>query len=314
MREICYVSSLDLRQNKLKNEGIKVLAKALKTTNSLVHLDLRSTAFSKEGADSLFEALICNQSLTCLRIGCIKGMNRNFLNGRALEGIQPFLKNTLHLTFLDLKGAGIGNESFKYLAEGLKKCKSLCIVDLSLNNLDYNSSIPIIEVIAMSIIKHIDLSQNPLGNSFILEMDKRTPMKCSSLTHLNFSFCDFSYPYLYQLFNTLKKLPFLEELETRGAIYKEQDLRAASWFLTSTSKVKKFCTAYSNIGDDGLKCFVDGFVPAYVLQELDFSNNKITNLGASLLAEKMLHVNLKRLRTLNLSQNSIEVVFIYRVG
>lgn len=308
LKETCYVSSLDLRQNQLKNEGIEVLARAVRRTNSLVHLDVRSTAFSKEGADQLFKALARNQTLTCLRIGCIRGMHRNFLSSKALEHLVPYLRNTVQLTFIDLRGAGIGNEAFRVLAEGVKKCKSLRMVDVALNNIDSGCLVPVIEMIANSSIKRLDLSQNPLGNTFILEMAKRIPMERFSLTHLCLSHCDFTSPALCQLFITLKKDRFLEHLEARGATYGEQDLKSASWFLTSSSTLKNFDAAHCGFGDVGVKRFAEGFVPAYMLQRLEFCGNKITDVGATFLAERMLHVNLKHLKWLGLSENGISVL------
>ena len=246
-----YISYLDLKQNPLGNEGIKILARGIMDSNSLVHLDLRSTAFRKEGADSLFKALEENETVNCLQIGNLKGLHKNMLSGKAISGIESYLKKTMVLTFLDLKNAGIGNEGLNYLLKGLKVCNSLKYLDLSLNRLEATACPLILDLLLKVRLKRLDLSQNLLGNSFLPLFSQHVKDTRFLITQLSLSSCGFSSINLGFLFDALKGGVSLEHLAIDDIRYDQDSSEKLAQFISTDSVLKSISIGNCMLGDIG---------------------------------------------------------------
>lgn len=303
-----YVSHLDLRQNPLGNEGMKILSLAIPKSNSLVHLDVRSTAFAKEGAHHLFKALSNNQTVTCLLLGNIKGMHRNFISGDAMCGISEYLSKSMQLTFLDLKDAYIGDDGFPYLLPGLIKSKSISIVNLSSNNLTGLSSPDLVEVISRTRIAKLDLSHNPLGVLFIAEFYEATLELKYPLTSISLSSCGFSKLRLAKLFAALQKGCYLQHLELSCVKYRSAEVKHLECYLVNAAALKSFGCVNCELGDEGVSCIAEAYSKVCLLDSLNLSMNLITDKGAVFLATKLLRTEKFTLKSLNLSQNRIEVL------
>ena len=284
-----------------------MLSKGIMMNNSLIHLDLRSTAFSKDGMDNLFKALCTNKTITCLRIGSIKGMYRNLINGKSISGIQEYLKTTKMLFFLDLKGAGLGNEGVQILADSLKYCKSIRCLDISMNSLEAISSPHIANIISKSAVERIDISYNPLGNTIITENSRRISFERFDLVHFSLSFCNFSNPALSNLYNFLRKDQHLKHLELKGTIHGEHELTGIGWFIANGESLIELSLSNCAFGDSGVQSIVEGFSERFPLKHLDLSSNKITDKGAIILADKLNNSAARKLISIDLSQNFIAV-------
>jgi len=295
-----------MRQNPLCNKGIEALAKAIECSKSLVHIDLRSTAFRKEGADKLFKALELNKSVTCLHIGNIKGLHRNLLVGPNIAGIERYLKTTELLTVLDLEGAGIGNEGLYYVSNGLKQTKSVKIVNLACNNIDSEGSLLVLETLRSS-AKHLNFSDNPLGNIFITEFESSTREVPFYTTRLSLSSCNFLSPGVVPLFHALQRGIALEYLALDNFKYNIRELTSLSSYLLKANALKTLNIMNCFFGDEEIKIIGEGFITQSYLEVLNLSSNKIDNPGAKTLADKL--TLLRRLKNLNVSNNSIKVSF-----
>jgi len=301
------ISSIELRQNPLRNEGISILAEGLAKTKSVVHLDLRSTAFTRDGAIKLFKSLMNNQSINCLYIGNFKGMYRNFLSEITMNLLGDYIKKSMLLTFLDLKGAGIGNNGAKMLLDGLKATKTLKVLNLAFNNLTAEGSMIICDIITLTSIKRLDLSQNSLGNLFRAELARIVIERQIPQTHLSFSSCGFSSPGIIDLLNSFKRGPYLSYLELDEIKYEEKEMDSLKWFIANSSQLNYLSCARCKLGDAGAKLIGDALLENTGLEYLNLARNSITSAGASHLADKLTGNRIGRLNTLDLSNNLIDV-------
>ena len=305
-----YISVLDLKQNPLGSQGIKILSKGIARSNSLVHLDLRSTAMRKEAADSLFKALCLNKTLVCLHLGNVRGLYRNLLSGKAIIGIKKYLKTTMVLTFLELKGAGIGNEGLQYVYSGLIGNKSVKVLDVSSNNITGAGSPSIIGIMVKSLIKRLDMSHNPLGNEFVTEIYNNMKNMQFMLTHLSLSSCGFIGDSLEHLFHVLKNGMLLEKVDISNANFEESDLSSIIWFLTDCTSLKFFNLADCHLGDKGARYIATALTDNSPIEKLNLSRNRITNTGVMALTDRLATLQKINITSLDLSYNWIEVLLI----
>jgi len=71
------IARLNLRENILKDEVIRVLAKALKYNKSIVELNISQCSIAPKGFEELFCELQFNESISCLIFGNQGNTNRN---------------------------------------------------------------------------------------------------------------------------------------------------------------------------------------------------------------------------------------------
>ncbi len=269
------ISQLDLRQNPLGNAGIRALAESIAKSTTLVHLDLRSTEFSKEGADALFAGLVRNCSVTCLHLGNVKGLHRNYVPARGIEGLGNVLKESRLLTFLDLRGAGIGNEGLYYILDGIKVSRSLKVLNLSLNQITAVGSLLVVDVMSKSSVKQLDISENQLGNVFRSELYKYSLDQPFQLTQLSMCACGLASPGMQELFDALRKAPYLSKLELDDVKYDEYEFQQIKHFLSGNTALKSFSCRICALGDRGVKLIAEALAENLVLEELYLSGNKI---------------------------------------
>jgi Ran GTPase-activating protein (RanGAP) involved in mRNA processing and transport len=70
-------SYLELRGNNLGDEGSKKISKVIRTSTSLVHIDLRSNEISNLGLMHILSAVGESKSITSLLIGNVNSMQKN---------------------------------------------------------------------------------------------------------------------------------------------------------------------------------------------------------------------------------------------
>jgi len=307
------VSHLDLRQNPLGDEGIKIFSKALPKSNSLIHLDIRSTALTKEGIQYLYKGLLLNQTVTCLLLGNVRGMYKNYIAGDAMCGIDEYLKKSMQLNFLDLNGAHIGDNGLPYLLSGLLKSQSLCMLNLSSNNLTGLSSANLVDIITKTHVTKLDLSYNSLGTAFIDEFYGNTLYYKYPLTALSLSSCGFSNLKLGKLFQALRRGAYLRQLEINNTKYKITELIHLRSYLSNATTLRSFSSSNCEFGDEGAIHIAEAYIKDWTLNELNLSNNLITDRGAIIFANNLALTETFNLKSLDLSHNRIEVFFIKKL-
>eukprot|EP00826_Nyctotherus_ovalis_P054840 TRINITY_DN7221_c0_g1_i8.p2 TRINITY_DN7221_c0_g1~~TRINITY_DN7221_c0_g1_i8.p2 ORF type:complete len:189 (-),score=28.71 TRINITY_DN7221_c0_g1_i8:232-798(-) len=155
-------------------------------------------------------------------------------------------------------------------------------------------------------VKHLNFSDNPLGNVFISEFELRARTMSFFLTRLSLSSCNFITPGVAPLFTALQRGPSLEHLSLDNFKYNPKELTAFSAFLLKSNNLKNLSVMSCFFGDEEVRIIGEGFSSQSHLEQLNLSYNKIANAGAKLLAEKL--TRLRRLKVFNVSNNSIAVL------
>ncbi|KAF9910217.1 hypothetical protein BX616_010922, partial [Lobosporangium transversale] len=108
------LTTLDMRNSSIGNEGALALSEALKSNTNLTTLNLSSNSMGKEGAFALSEALMTNTTLTILHL------SSNAIGEEGAHSLSEALKTNVTLTFLNLHYNSIGNGGALALSEALK--------------------------------------------------------------------------------------------------------------------------------------------------------------------------------------------------
>jgi len=276
MDPLYYISNLDLSSNGFGDQGAKLLSNAIGKSLTLVHVDLSSNDIGKEGAEILFEKCKRNQAIVCLNIGNSKALHRNFLCGNSIHGLSEMLEFTKQLTFLDLKGASIGNEGLKVLLEGLKKSKSLMVLNLSFNLISSQANKLVCELMGKSSVKRLDLSQNNLNTKFGLELLNFTYSIIFLQTHLNFGYCGFTHRGITKFIEAIRKDTCLIDLNLDGCRFFEDELFCLSDLISHNGSLHVLSLKSCALMDRGVDAIIKGFPNNMFLTKLYLASNQIT--------------------------------------
>ena len=123
------LTSLNLGDNRIGDDGAKALATALKNNTSLTSLNLLGNRIGDDGAKALATALETNTSLTSLELGF------NRIGADGATALATALKNNTSLTSLNLLNNDIGDEGANALAAALKTNTSLTSLELGFNGI-----------------------------------------------------------------------------------------------------------------------------------------------------------------------------------
>ena len=125
------LKSLELTENNINNDGLKILMKALKINKTLTLLDLDNNNIGDEGAKVLAETLKQNSTLENLYI------NRNNISDEGAIALAIALRQNLKLKKLYMNRNKIGNKGAKALAIALTKSKNIETLGLGTEIDDY---------------------------------------------------------------------------------------------------------------------------------------------------------------------------------
>jgi hypothetical protein len=123
------LTTLDLRDNNIGDEGAHALAAALGDNATLTALHLSHNNIGAEVARALAAALGNNVKLTQLLLGS------NDIGAEGARALAAALANNATLTSLDLAGTNIGDEGARAFAAGLANNATLTSLDLVANNI-----------------------------------------------------------------------------------------------------------------------------------------------------------------------------------
>ena len=264
----CKLSSLNLSQNKLTDEGVEYLAEALKESNcKLKSLNLWTNNVTDKGVKCLAETL--KDSNCKLNSLCV---SKNGITDKGAKCLAEALKHSnCKLNSLNLWQNNVTDEGVKYLAHALKdsNCKQYSL-NLAENNSTDEGAKCLAEAIKDSNCKltSLDLSGNDVtdeGVKYLAEALKYCNSKLNSLSGLADN-----------------------ELTDEGVKYLAKALKDSNCKLNSLTLVS------TKLTDGGVK---------YLAEALKDSNCKLNNLrlvstklfdgGVKYLAEALKHSNCK---------------------
>ena len=263
------VTSLDLRDNSIGEEGASSLSEALRVNTSLTSLNLSDNSIGVEGASSLSEALRVNTSLTYL------DLVKNSFGDEGASSLSDALRVNTSITVLELSENSIGVEGASSLSEALRVNTSLTCLYLWENSIGYKGASSLSEALRVNTsLTTLHLLQNSIGDEGARSLSEALRVN-TSLTTLHLS---------------------KNSIGDEGASSLSETLRV------NTSLTSLYLSKNS-IGDEGASSLSEALRVNTSLTTLHLSENSIGDEGASSLSEA-LRVNTS-LTTLHLLHNSI---------
>ena len=108
----------------------------------------------------------------------------------------------------------------------------------------------------------------------------------------------------------LIKGPFLAYLELDHVRYDESELEFLGKYLSKSNILRSFSSANCMFGDSGAKEVGEALAEFCNLEYLNLSHNKITSNGVASFIRKIPKNSIRRLKSLDLSENLIDVNYI----
>jgi len=201
---------LNLSENLLGDDDMKLLTEILKVLNNLHTLDLSHNEIGDYGIKLL------NEAIEKMKVLSILDLSHNYIGN---DGMKPFTEalKELNLLILDLSHNEIGDNGMKQLTEALEKMENLGILDLSHNHVGDDGMKPLTEVLQkMHNLKILDLSNNEVGDDgikLLTELFDHPQQYLSNLQVLKLHSNKYSKGSTLSLAEKLKKLSQLHTLE-----------------------------------------------------------------------------------------------------
>ncbi|KAL0239838.1 hypothetical protein GEMRC1_009946 [Eukaryota sp. GEM-RC1] len=123
------VTSIDLVQNSLGDDGARALAEALKVNTTVTSVNLMDNSIGDEGARALAEALKVNTTVTSVNLTC------NSIEAEGARALADMLKVNTTIVSVDMCRNSIGVEGSRALSEALKVNSTITSVDLNFNSI-----------------------------------------------------------------------------------------------------------------------------------------------------------------------------------
>ena len=246
--------NLDLSLNELRNEGAEVLAEALKENRTLKRLNLAENDIGVEGVQALQQALETNTTLEHLELHelfsfeIVEAIN-------AAYGANPRIHNPW--TVLSEASDGSEEQALKSPFEAAVRIKGLA-AELRLNR----------------IITELNLSKKNI--------------------------CDEQLKALAEAFRVNKTI---KEVILSSNQIGDEGVKALAEAFRVNKTIKEVFLSSNQIGDEGVKALAEAFRVNKTIKEVFLSNNQIGDEGVEALAEAI-RVN-KTIETVNLSYNQI---------
>lgn len=292
---------INLSKNRLSDGGVKKIAKSLLTNWELVHLDISSTDLSAAGSAEVLDLLSKHQSLHSLDISSHQFLYRNKLGpSESLTGIMRHPT----LTLVNFSGTNLGNEGMKYLILGLENNKVLNTLGLSNNSIKGNVIKEFFQVLVSTNVTEVDLSYNLIEEVAADEIAYffNGIYGYSALTKIVLSHNLITAGPAYSIFESLVRENYLESLNLENNNFTGY-LDILNRFLAGNRRLK-----YLNLNSCSLKveafCHLcDGLCKNESLQVLKVAGNHFKDTGAEQLA-KALSQNTS-LKKIDISSNKI---------
>ena len=293
------LQEVNISRNKITSEGAQYISDAIRINTTLAKLDLSYNALSDDGAAAIIDSLQFNNSLQELNI------SKNEITSEGVTKIAQVIRVNTTLKHLDLSINKIVDVGANLIGDGLKSNISLQELNISYNSITNKGIKKITEAIQTSLtLQNVNISKNNISIEglfcFMEAVKNNCVLQVVNITHNNVTRSGFT---------SIKQC--IENLQHPIQIY-------ASWneinqYGELVTKISTSC-APDNIEDDVwsfyeydadhlVMCFSECLKEDDTLQELNMSNNRITNEGAKMIGEAI-KVN-KTLQKLDISNNSI---------
>lgn len=169
------------------NSGAAEIARIIRSSLSLVHLDISSNDIGLKGAVEIFKALQTNQSVISLDMSSKEGLFRNRICEQGLRELTPILQSSKTLTLLNLSGNSIRVAGLERVLKGLARNHTLLSLKVAGNEIEGGErTLKCLKALAGARLQELDVSENPLGNYCFEEF---TTALCTPGCALRFLYC-----------------------------------------------------------------------------------------------------------------------------
>lgn len=260
------ITSLDLSENALGNQGAVVASRLLKSNATLLELDLSKNQIIDAGAHVLAEGLKSNVALKKLVInGPIpieefrdkktKIMNLSQSNYKDADAviIASLLTDNKTITQLDLSGNQIGDVGARILSERLQKNSTLSELSLCSNAItDAGANILAQGIETNSNLTALKLYDNPISSVGRLALAK-----------------------------------VVTDMELAGTNLTDKEACSLGVFLRTNETLTQLDMSHNQITDEGAKVLAEGLMVNRMLMKLDLDGNPIGEIGIQHLGDAL---------------------------
>ena len=324
------IAVLNLSNNNIGDEGIKIISNAIKDNRVLVSFNISSNSITYKGGFIFFNNMMNQKSIIDLDISNSSGINRNRLTSNGIQNIEKVLSSNLYLEMLNLGGNSIKNEGLKYICKGLEKNKTLLNLNISNNDIDKYGIEKYTLNVSNSKIISLNISNNNIMDEGLINLtDSLKFFNC--VHHLNLSNCGIEFKGIHYLLMNLQYMKRIETLDISKnnisserfellkpffVIFGVKDLNLSNCLLGDKSggvlgeclqlneSITKINLSDNKIGDAGFKFFIHLFKNNYTIKYFDASKNFISNNTANDFIKNI--KNNHTLKYLNLYDNQIK--------
>ncbi|KAG9061306.1 hypothetical protein KI688_007284 [Linnemannia hyalina] len=291
------LTTLNLRDNSIGDNGAQALSAALKINSTLTILDLGHNSIGDNGAQALSEALNTNSTLTTLNLYI------NSITDNGAKALSEALKTNSTLTTLNLGHNSIRENGVKALAEALKTNSTLTTLNLYTNWIGVNGVQALSEALEInSTLTTLDLAYSGIGENGVKALAEALKTN-STLTTLNLGHNSIGDNGAQALSEALKTNSTLTTLKLYTNSIGDNGVQALSEALEINSTLTTLHLGYNSIRPNGAQALAEALKTNSTLTTLDLTNNSIGDNGVQALAEA-LKTN-STLTTLKLYTNSI---------
>ena len=294
------VKNLELRlcEQTLSPEDINLLTEALTVNKSLSSLDLSNGPIGDEGANSLAHALRVNTSLSSLKMSFIKS-----IGAEGADSLAQALEVNTSLSSLSLRHISIGDKGANSLAQALRVNTSLSSLDLNSNSIRDEGA----NSLAQALSVNTSLSSLDLGCNCIYDKGANSLAQALSV-NTSLSSLDLGYNDIYDkgansLAQALSENASLSSLNLSENSIGNEGANSLAQALRVNTSLCSLDLGYNCIYDNGANLLAQALSVNTSLSSLDLGYNDIHDKGANSLAQALSEN--ASLSSLNLSGNSI---------
>ena len=282
----------------LRASGAEAIAVFLKSTTTLVNLDLRENFLCNVGVKELAKALKENRTLKRLNLA------RNGINVEGVQAIAVFLKSTTTLVNLDLRENFLCNVGVKVLAEALKENRTLKRLNLADNGIGVEG----VQALRRALKTNKTLEHLELGGGFeptgdfdgaeaiaaACRANRRIRHPSAVLSEASDGSEEQALKSPFEAAVRIKGLAaelrlnrIITELNLSKKNICDEQLKALAEAFRVNKTIKLVHLFFNQIGDEGVKALADAFLVNKTIERVSLGGNQIGDEGVKALASAM---------------------------
>lgn len=293
---------LEFEKNSFSDLGAIILADALRTSQSIIHVNMCSNDIGPEGAQALFGCLLENNTIISLDLSSKEGLNRNRLGTQGVESLEWILQKNKTLQFLNLGSTSIGLTGLECILAGLENNSTLITLDIANNELGPQSSSLIANTLYTTQLLELNLSNNKLTDAGIDKLAAmfRISTKNTILEKIDLSNNQITSLGVAKLFDALQKNPYLKRLVLSNNRFSGRGFNNITYLLWENATLTHLELRNCDIESEGGEALANGLSKNEGLQYLMLSNNNLKDDGCKSIAGAL--VDNKKIKCLDLSK------------